>query len=125
MRGLKNAADPGALEPLARKLIKLGAEPGKGLRSLLQCVARGKCGSRGSDIVRLADRSAHSTVLLDGVACLYRLLENGQRQISSFYYAGDFCDLQSYAMSGREQAVVALADCSIGRILYGDLDLAI
>ena len=41
-------------------------------------------------------------VLLDGVACSYKRLEDGRRQICSFAYPGDFCDLNRYVLPESE-----------------------
>ena len=66
----------------------------------------------------------HSTVLIDGVACLYERLQDGNRQIYAFQYPGDFCDLHRHVLpeTNNEVAVAAIADCSIGIIEHKDLE---
>ena len=66
----------------------------------------------------------HSTVLIDGVACLYERLQDGTRQIYAFQYSGDFCDLHQHVLpeTNNEVAVAAITDCSIGIIEHKDLE---
>jgi CRP-like cAMP-binding protein len=63
-------------------------------------------------------------MLLDGVACSYERLPDGNRQIYAFQYPGDFCDLSRHALpkSNNEVAVAALTGCSIGTIEHRDLE---
>jgi CRP-like cAMP-binding protein len=78
----------------------------------------------GADIIHAARSTGHSTLLLSGVACSYKRLEDGTRQIYSFQYPGDFCDLYRFVLPERDEAmaVQALTDCSIATISYTDID---
>lgn len=40
-------------------------------------------------------------LVLDGVACRYKLLDGGQRQIIALMLPGDFCDLQVAILCGN------------------------
>ena len=73
---------------------------------------------RGEDIIAPGRSPGHSTVLIDGVACLYERLQDGNRQIYAFQYPGDFCDLHRHVLpeTNNEVAVAAIADCSIGSL---------
>lgn len=51
--------------------------------------------AEGVDIVREGDRPSHACLIVEGLACRYRILGEGQRQIMSFHMAGDVPDLQS------------------------------
>ena len=69
----------------------------------------------------LFDFKRKSIVLLSGISCLCRLLEEGSRQITSLYFPGDFCNLHSL---NRTAPIVnlelkELIDCTFGAI---DLD---
>jgi len=79
---------------------------------------------RGDDIIACGRSPMHSTLLLDGVACLYERLQDGTRQIYAFQYPGDFCDLHRHALPemNNEVAVAAMTDCSIGIIDHKDLE---
>ena len=73
---------------------------------------------RGDDILAAGHLPRHSTVLIEGVACLYERLIDGSRQIYSFQYPGDFCDLsrQVLQVTATDLAVAAVTDCLIGYI---------
>ena len=76
------------------------------------------------DIVVPGRALRHATVLIAGVACLYERLPNGSRQIFSFQYPGDFCDLNRHVLpeTNGEVAVAAITHCSVGTIGHSDLD---
>ena len=59
-----------------------------------------------------------------GVACSYRRGEDGSRQIYSFQYPGDFCDLYRYVLPEQDEtmAVQALTECSVATIDYADIE---
>jgi CRP-like cAMP-binding protein len=78
----------------------------------------------GADVIRAAYSPKHSTMLLAGVACSYKQLEDGSRQIHSFQYPGDFCDLYRYVLPHRDEAtaVQALTDCLVATIDYAEID---
>jgi len=80
--------------------------------------------SRGEDILGPGNAPRHFTVLLDGVACSYERLKDGNRQIYAFQYPGDFCDLSRHVLpeSNYEVAVAALTGCAIGIIEHRDLE---
>jgi len=113
-----------AFGPLVRKLRSLGVDSDTELDGLLDCVKVKPHLDRGADIVTSGRSPAYSTVLLDGVACLYERLEDGGRQIYAFQYAGDFCDLHRHVLPGtnKEVAIAAVTDCSVGMIEHNDLE---
>ena len=49
----------------------------------------------GTDLVREGDRPGHCCLLIEGMACRYKVLGSGRRQIMSFHTPGDIVDLQS------------------------------
>ena len=78
----------------------------------------------GVDIIGMAQSSGHSTLLLAGIACSYKRLPDGTRQIYSFQYPGDFCDLYRYVLPERDEAIAvqALTDCLVAIIDYADIE---
>ena len=60
------------------------------------------------DLVREGDHSSYCPLLLDGFACRYKSLENGQRQIVAFHVPTDLCNLSSLLLDQL--------DCSIGTL---------
>jgi CRP-like cAMP-binding protein len=94
------------------------------LDAVLNCIKVRAGIHRGEDIIAPGRSPRHSTVLIDGVACLYERLHDGNRQIYAFQYSGDFCDLQQHVLPemNNEVAVAAITDCSIGIIDHKDPD---
>lgn len=114
----------GQLDALALKFrsLELGSEAD--LQTVMGIVKVGGTVRPGDIIVDERGPPRQLTVLLSGVACLHKRLEDGRRQIYTFQYAGDFCDLHRYVLPelDRTLAVMALAECSIGTIHYDDMD---
>jgi len=54
-----------------------------------------------------------STLLVEGVACRYKDLRNGQRQITELHIAGDFLDLHSFTLKRLDHHVMTLTACTI------------
>jgi len=103
----------------------LGAvESNAELDAVLDRIKMRKGASRGEDIIAPGSAPSHSTVLLEGVACLYEGLKDGNRQIYAFQYPGDFCDLHQHVLPelDNEISVAALTGCSIGIIEHRDLE---
>ena len=92
-----------AFGPLVQKLRSLGVNSGTELDAVLNRieVRAGPC--RGEDIVAPGGSPRHSTLLLEGVACLYERLPDGNRQIYAFQYPGDFCDLHRHVGANHSQ----------------------
>ncbi len=45
------------------------------------------------DLMREGDRPSKFVIFLDGLACRYKTMEDGRRQILAFHMAGDLCDV--------------------------------
>ena len=73
---------------------------------------------RGTDIVPDGSIPKHTTVMLSGTACRYKILPGGTRHILSFQYPGDMTDLFGYVMKKLDHAVGALSDCTIAQITH-------
>src|SRR6185295_7448779 len=81
-----------ALGPLMQKLRSLGVDSATELDAVVGRIKVRAGSRRGEDIIACGRSPMHSTLLLDGVACLYERLRDGTRQIYAFQYSGDFCD---------------------------------
>ena len=58
-------------------------------------------------------------VLLEGLACHYRVLDNARRQMTGFVVPGDFCDFGFLSSSPVRQCVISLGPAVIGKIDLG------
>jgi CRP-like cAMP-binding protein len=108
---------------LASKFESLGMGHGD-LGGLVQFLKQQPRVLAGADVIRAANSAKRSTLLLSGVACSYKRHEDGTRQIYSFQYPGDFCDLYRYVLPEQDDAIAvqALTDCSIATIDYADIE---
>src|SRR5262245_40969346 len=125
MTDLLTRSEAEAFCPVIRKLRNLGdAQSDAELEAVLKRIKVRARASRGEDIIGPGNASRHFTVLLDGVACSYERLKDGNRQIYAFRYPGDLCDLSRHVLpeSNNEVAVAALTDCLIGIIEQRDLE---
>jgi CRP-like cAMP-binding protein len=109
--------------PLASKFEFLGINKAE-LNVLVQFLKHKPRVLTGVDIIGMAQSPRHSTLLLAGVACSYKRLPDGTRQIYSFQYPGDFCDLYRYVLPERDEAIAvqALTDCLVAIIDYADIE---
>lgn len=54
-----------------------------------------------------------STILLDGLMCRYKDLQNGERQITELHVPGDFVDLHSFPLKRLDHNVMSLVPSRI------------
>jgi CRP-like cAMP-binding protein len=113
----------GTIASLASKFESLGMDHDE-LDVLVQFLKHQPRLPAGADIIHAAQSTGHSTLLLAGVACSYKRLQDGTRQIYSFQYPGDFCDLYRYVLPEQDEAIAvqALTDCSVATIDYADIE---
>jgi CRP-like cAMP-binding protein len=64
-----------------------------------------------TDIVREGDRPSECCLLVEGVACRYKLTPDGNRQIMSFHISGDIPDLQSLHLRRMDHSLRSLTPC--------------
>ena len=105
-----------ALGPVGRKFRSLGIDCEEGLQALLPLVKVKGSISRGADIVATGGSAHYSTVLLNGTACRYKVTESGRRQIFTFQYPGDFCDLNRYVLAESDDAVAAFEELRVAGV---------
>jgi len=60
------------------------------------------------DIIQEGDKPTHLNLILQGWACRYKVLEDGRRQIMSFFLPGDLCDLNVFVLRAMDHSVGAL-----------------
>ena len=70
-----------AFGPLIQKLRSLGVNSGTELDAVLNRIKVRAGTRRGEDIIAPGRSPRHSTLLIEGVACLYERLKDGNRQI--------------------------------------------
>ena len=63
----------------------------------------------GQDIIREGDHSPDCHVVLSGLACRYKILPDGGRQIMAFLVPGDLCDAEIFILKEMDHSVGALS----------------
>ena len=67
----------------------------------------------GQDLVSVGSRPTHSTLILEGLAARYKVLEDGGRQFTSLQVPGDFVDLHAFLLKTMDHGIIALAPCRV------------
>lgn len=110
------------LRPLYARLAardELAEEEKQALRSIAGPV---RVIPAGGDMVTEGMRATRSTLVTDGYCTRYRLMENGERQITAIHIAGDFVDLHSFLLKVMDHSVGALSTCTIVHFDHADLE---
>jgi len=72
-------------------------------------------------IVHEGERLARSCLLIDGLACRYKLLPDGSRQIVSLHLPGDVIDLQSAVLKVADHGIAALSHVRVAYLPHAAL----
>jgi CRP-like cAMP-binding protein len=67
----------------------------------------------GEDIVSEGTRPGFSTLIIDGLAARYKVLEDGGRQFTSLQVPGDFVDLHAFLLKTMDHGITALSPCHV------------
>jgi len=103
---------------LLRKLTALHTISPEEQEAVLASLGKPRAFDRGTDIVSDGSQPRHTTIILSGMACRYKVLRTGKRHILTFQYPGDMTDLYSYVMKTMDHAVGAITDCIIAQISH-------
>jgi len=68
---------------------------------------------RNHDIVREGDSPGRCCVIVDGIACWFKLGGTGSRQILSFHIPGDIPDLQSLHLDVLDSSLMTVSPCQV------------
>ncbi len=107
---------------LLRKLNALHALGEEEQTALVESISDVKVLERGQNIAADGSRPRHSTVMLSGVACRYKLLSDERRQILAFQFPGDVTDLYSYVLKTMDHGVGCLTRCEIAHIPHDAIE---
>lgn len=75
-----------------------------------------------SDLINEGDDPHHVNLILDGWACRYKQLDDGRRQIISFFVPGDLCDSHVYILREMDHSIVALTPVRLAEISRATLE---
>lgn len=81
---------------------------------LRRLIAREKLFLVDEDIVSEGARPVYSCLLIDGFAARYKVMGDGNRQITALHVPGDFIDLHGYLLKTMDHSIVAISPCRVG-----------
>lgn len=68
------------------------------------------------DIIAEGEHSDYCHVLLTGLACRYKILGDGERQIMAFLVPGDLCDAETFILKEMDHTVGTLVPSTAAKI---------
>lgn len=68
------------------------------------------------DIIHEGDKPEYVNLILDGWACRYKTLEDGRRQIISFFLPGDICDTHVFVLREMDHSIGTLTPVRLVQI---------
>lgn len=86
--------------------VRLSAEDRHALDKVWNGVSR--FASAQQDMIHEGDAPGSMRLLVDGWACRYKMLEDGRRQILSFFLPGDICDFNIFVLKHMDHSMMAL-----------------
>lgn len=101
------------LQPFFRKLgrrDRLGLEE---QHAIAEAAEERLAFNGGDDLVVEGDRPSRSLLVTTGYTARYRMLSEGQRQITAIHMPGDFVDLHSFLLKEMDHGVGALSPCTV------------
>jgi CRP-like cAMP-binding protein len=113
--------EPFLIEPLLLNLESHDVLSTAEIELLRAIVGRERSVAAGEDLVSEGSRPNHSTLLLDGFAARYKVLEDGTRQITALQVAGDFVDLHAFPLKVVDHGVLAISNCRIASVDHQEL----
>lgn len=103
--------------PLLKKLAQFSdfSEDDKSLINELTSGRQKNYGAR-EDIIREGEHSDDIHVVLAGLACRYKVLEDGSRQIMAFLVPGDPCDSEIFILEEMDHSIGTLAPSLVASV---------
>ena len=98
---------------LTRKLELFGPLPEADKQLLDRVIATPKTIGAHQDIIREGDLPSNVHLVLEGLACRYKVLPDGTRQIFAYLIPGDFCDLNIFILREMDHSIATLPSCKM------------
>ncbi|MHC2109051.1 Crp/Fnr family transcriptional regulator [Methylobacterium sp. CM6246] len=99
-----------------RKLEGFGPLPPEDRAALLMVSVHTQSVPAGTDLAREGDPAECVFLILEGMACRYKLRATGARQIMAYLVPGDMGDLDAALLKGLDHSIGTLSDCKVVRI---------
>ena len=101
---------------LVRKLEAFGALPDEERTMLDTAIRHSRLVSADQDIIRENETTGDVHLIVEGFACRYKLLKNGNRQIVAFLLPGDFCDLHVFILGAMDHNIATVSPATVADI---------
>ncbi|MCJ2012214.1 Crp/Fnr family transcriptional regulator [Methylobacterium sp. J-076] len=75
-----------------------------------------------TDLIQEGDIPERVHLILDGYACRYKILPDGQRQIMAYFVPGDFCDLNVFILDQMDHTIGTISPCQVVEISRQAID---
>jgi CRP-like cAMP-binding protein len=69
-------------------------------------------------IVHEGDQPTRSIILVSGLACSFKILPDGSRQIVAFHHPGDTPDVQSLHLKVMDNSLATISPCRVGYVRH-------
>lgn len=106
---------------LIRKLEQLGELSSNERQILENLPIRVRHVDAGRDLGGDGEQPSHCLLLLNGMVCRYRTMQDGQRQIMSFHFPGDILDLSGLLLGKLDHAIGTLTPVEVAPIEHATL----
>ena len=68
------------------------------------------------DVIREGDTPADVHLVVSGLACRYKLLSDGRRQIVAYLIPGDFCDMNVFILARMDHSIATISPAQMVRL---------
>jgi CRP-like cAMP-binding protein len=102
--------------PLIRKLANFTQLTVTERDALLDAIGPARHFGPREDIVPEGGPADGVNLILEGIACRYKLLPDGRRQILAYMVPGDTCDLCAFVLGRMDHGIASLAPASVAVI---------
>lgn len=109
------------LEHLVRRLDSFSALSEPEIQTVRAMFTGSRRVPAGDDIVCEGEVSASVSLILEGLACRYKTMSDGRRQIMGFLLPGDLVDLHGYMAGEMDHSVGALTPCKLSAVPHQKL----
>lgn len=75
----------------------------------------------GQDLIREGERPEQISLIVSGMACRYKLLADGRRQILALLIPGDLCEVEFGRFSWPDHSIALLGDALISSVSFAQL----
>ena len=99
--------------PLIRKFERLSPLSLEDREFLARATKRSYLVGPHQDIIREGKAPDDVHLIVAGMACRHKTIENGARQIVAYLLPGDFCDLHVFILDQMDHTISTLTECAV------------